>query len=193
MKHPAFGPPAFPVTFLPFRLLPRRCVVSCVLLLGLAADAVAAEPTDIIDRTVAEFFRPFQLDLATLAPDGRHLAMIEQGRDRSPTIVIVNLDDHSTRRHVVASGAEHAVQQLLWVSATRLVFTTRSRGVGSLELDNGEVKALLLSRDVDAYRPEPIIGPRTGGVMVSADMDADPTTSIAGPFNARREISVHEA
>ena len=191
VRVPAF----FPVIFPPFRRLPRRGIVSGLLLFcALAAGARPAERTDSIDDTVAEFFRPFQHDLATLAPDGRHLAMTEHLRGKPPAIVIVNLDDRSSRRHAVAEGVEHAVQQLQWVSPTRLVFTTRSRSIGALELESGEITALLLSRDLDAYQPEPTLGPRSYGVAVTADMPADPTSSTPpGMLEPRREMSVREA
>lgn len=164
-----------------------------MLLCGLAAPALAAEPTDIIDETVAEFFRPFQHDLATLAPDGRHLAMTEHVPDRPPTIVIVNLEDRTSERYAVARGAEHAVQQLQWVSPKRLVFTTRGRAIGALELDRGEIKALLLSRDLDAFQPDPALGPRTYGAVVTPDMPADPRSLSVGEVHTRQELSVREA
>jgi dipeptidyl aminopeptidase/acylaminoacyl peptidase len=164
-----------------------------MLLFALSAGARAAEHADIIDETVAEFFRPFQNDLATLAPDGRHVAMTEHVRGGPATIVVIKVDDRSSRRHIVASSADHAVQQLQWVSPTRLVFTTRSRAIGSIDVERGEIKALLFGRDLDAYQPEPTLGPRTYGVMVTPDMSADPTRFNPSEFDTRREISVREA
>ncbi len=164
-----------------------------MLLSLLAAPAAAAEPADAIDATVAEFFRPFQHDLATLAPDGRRLAMTEHLRGKDPAIVIINLEDRASQRHVIASGPEHAVQQLQWVSSTRLAFTTRSRAVGTLEAGSGEIKALLLSRDLDAYQPEPVLGPRLHNATVTPDMPADPATSNPFDLDRRREITVREA
>ncbi len=158
-----------------------------------AATAVAADRPDGIDETVANFFRPFQHDLATLAPDGRHLAMTELLRDQPPAIVIVNLDDRSSQRYVVDRGAEHAVQQLQWLSPQRLVFTTRGRAVGTLDLGNGEIKALLTGQDLDAYQPEPTLGPRTHNAIVTPDMSADPTRTATAEFDQRRELSVREA
>lgn len=163
------------------------------MLFGLAVRGVAAERTDVIDETVAEFFRPFQHDLATLSPDGRHLALSEQTPKGPSAIVVVKVDDRSSHRHVVASTADHTLQQLLWVSPTRLVFTTRGRAVGSLDLASGEIKALLLSRDLDSYVPEPILGPRTYNAVVTPDMSADPTAFAPGTFEPRQELSVREA
>lgn len=142
-----------------FRFLPRSGVPSGLLLLILAATARAADRPDAIDETVADFFRPFQHDLATLAPDGRHLAMTELLPGKPPSLAIVNLGDRSTQTYAVDRNAEHAVQQMQWVSPTRLGFTTRGRAVGTLELRSGEIKALRAARvrlreDVQEHRAE---------------------------------------
>ncbi len=165
-----------------------------MLVCALAGSAAGAEPPpDAIDATVADFFRPFQHDLATLAPDGRHLAMTEHLRDKPPAIVVINLDDRSSQRYAVDSGTEHAVQQLQWISSTRLVFTTRGRAVGSLELGSGEIKALLTARDLDAFTPEPVLGFRSTAVSVTPDMSADSTRVNTLELDPRREISLREA
>jgi pimeloyl-ACP methyl ester carboxylesterase len=85
------------------------------------------------------------------------------------------------------------VQQLQWVSPKRLVFTTRSRAVGALELESGEIKALLRSRDLDAFQPEPILGPRSHNAIITPDMEADPTRVTPMNFDARRELTAREA
>jgi dipeptidyl aminopeptidase/acylaminoacyl peptidase len=175
------------------RSLSWRCSIAITLLFVLPATAPAAEPTDAIDDTVADFFRPFQNDLATLAPDGRHLAMTETLRDKPPIIVIVNLDDRTSQRYAVASDAEHAVLQLQWVTPKRLVFTTRSRAVGALELESGEIKALLRSRDLDGFQPDPILGPRSHNAIITPDMEADASRVTPLDFDTRREITVREA
>lgn len=177
-----------------FRSLRCRGVFLSALLLALAAAAPAAERTDAIDDTVADFFRPFLHDLATLAPDGRRLAMTERVRGKPTTILIVNLDDRSIQRHAIANGAEHTVQQLQWVSPGRLAFTTRSRSIGLLNVEIGEWKVLLHNRDIDAFQPEPQLGPRSRNAVVTADMSADPTRAFPGDnMSQRREITVTEA
>ncbi len=180
--------------FSAFRFPPRGGLVLAALFSAFAVRApAAAAPADGIDATVAEFFRPFQHDLATLSPDGRHVAMAEHVRGKPPAIVIINLDDRSSQSHPVAEDATHAVRQLLWVSPTRLVFTTRSRAIGALEIGRGEIKALLLSRDLDSYQPEPSLGHRSNTVAVTPDMAADATRSSPMDFEPRREITAREA
>jgi pimeloyl-ACP methyl ester carboxylesterase len=158
--------------------------------------AFPAVGKDVIDETVAEYFRPFQNDVAALAPDGRHLAMGDNVRGQPAGIVIVNLDDRTSRRYPLASDAsvDHSVQQLLWVSPTRLVFTTRSRCIGAIEPGRGEVKALLVGRDLDAYRPQPVLGLRRTESIVTPDMPADPRENAPlGGMMERREVSLKEA
>ncbi len=154
----------------------------------------AAEAADNIDATVAQFFRPFQRELATMSPDGRHVALTDEVRKDQASLVVVNLDDHSTRSYFVGARAHHAVQQMQWVSATRLVFTTSSRGVGLLDLDQPEVKALLLSGDIDSFEPRPVLGARTlGAVMVTPDMPAEANAGHPAFASDRQKVSLSEA
>jgi hypothetical protein len=153
-----------------------------------------AEAVDNIDATVAQFFRPFQRELATMSPDGRHVALTDELRKGQASIVVVNLDDRSTRSYYIGGRADHAVQQMQWISATRLVFTTSSRGVGLVELDRPEVKALLLSGDLDRYEPRPVLGPRMlGSAMVTPDMPAEANRGHPAFSGDLRKVSLAEA
>lgn len=176
---------------LSIRLLAPRPVISIAVLLA-AAASVRAEK-DAIDETVAQFFRPYELDLATLAPDGRHVAMAQRVTGGKVFIAVVDVDARSSRQYFVAGGSEHALQQLLWIAPDRLVFTTRSRAVGILDLGHGEIRPLLRGGDFDAYQPQPQLGPRSRNVIVTPDMQASATEPMPGPFELRTEISVQEA
>lgn len=162
------------------------------LLCGHAIRAAAAEKPDAIDAAVADYFRPFLNELAALSPDGEQVAMTELTRDGLASIVIVRVADRTSQRYFVGR-AEHAVEQMLWVSPQRLAFTTRSRSVGALELGHGEIEALLLSRDLDGYRPEPTLGPRKTQRIITPDMPADPSNSGFAGMELRRELSLTEA
>lgn len=175
------------------RYLPRSGVASSLLLSILAATALAADRPDAIHETVAEYFRPFQHDLATLAPDGRRLAMTEHVPGKPPAITIVNLDDRSTRTYAVDRNAEHVVQQLQWVSPMRLVFSTRGRAVGTLELESGEIKALLVGKNLDAFQPDPVVGTRHRSAVVTPEMAMDSSRLGAVTLDDRRSITVREA
>ena len=159
-----------------------------------AAPTRAAEGADGIDATVAKFFRPFQRELATLSPDGRYVALTDEVRKDQAGIVVVNLDDHSTLFYFVGARADHAVQQMQWVSATRLVFTTSSRGVGTLEAGRPGVKALLVGGDLDLHEPKPILGPRSlRTAMVTPDMPAQANASQPPFLGDARKVSLTEA
>lgn len=176
-----------------FRFLPSSGVVAGLLLSVLAATALAADRPDAIDETVADFFRPFQHDLATLAPDGRRLAMTEHVPGKPPSITIVNLDDRSTQTYAVDRSAEHVVQQMQWVSPRRLVFATRGRAVGALELESGEIKALLVGKNLDLFQPDPVVGTRHRNAVVTPEMAMDSTRLGAVTLDDRRSITVREA
>jgi hypothetical protein len=169
--------------------------VSLVLLVAVALTGIvrAGEPPDNIDATVAQFFRPFQRELATLSPDGRHVALTEEVRPGQASIVVVNLDDHSARSFHVGALAQHAVLQMQWVSATRLVFTTTSRAVGLLDLGEPEVRALLLNRDLDVYQPTPTLGPRALDGIVTPDMPAEANTGSPAFAADRHRVTLSEA
>ncbi|MBI5690806.1 MAG: prolyl oligopeptidase family serine peptidase, partial [Verrucomicrobia bacterium] len=151
------------------------------------------ERADAIDEKVAAYFRPFEFELATLAPDGSQVALARHGREGNIGILIVDVDGRSSRQHAIANGVEHALQQLLWLSPKLLAFTTRSRAVGVLDLAKGEIKPLLLSRDFDSYQPDPQLGARNRNVMQTPDMEAGPSPLPAGPLEQRREMSMQEA
>ncbi|MEY2879538.1 MAG: hypothetical protein RLZZ15_1918 [Verrucomicrobiota bacterium] len=194
-KNRAVPTPPPPPDRVKLRLASVRSRAWCLALLALGAALVApaAEPADKIDATIAEYFRPFQNDLATLSPDGRHVAIAETVRKGAAFITIVSVDDRTSRRFEVGEAADHAVQQILWVSATRLVFTTRSRAIGALELGRDEITVLLRSRDFDAFVPEPQLGPRSRAMGTTPDMPADPSASSPIDFDRLRGISVTEA
>lgn len=158
-----------------------------------AARAASAPRTDAIDDTVAAFFRPFQHEVATLSPDGRHVALSELLPGKPPAIVIINVDDRTTTTHPVDPTAEHAVRELRWVSPTRLVFTTRGRAVGALDLKTGAIEALLVRKDFEGFMPEPELGVRRYTAASTPDMSADSfarSSADVGPF---QEVSLRDA
>lgn len=169
-----------------------RRVVSLVLLLGLAMRGVGAEKTDAIDAIVAEYFRPYELENATLSPDGRHVALAQRARSGEIAILIVDVDGRSHKQHFIDKGPEHAVQELLWAAPTRLVFTTSSRAVCVLDIERGEYKPLLYGRDLEGYVPEPELGLRTREVGGRPDLPADPTLADGSTLDLR-EMTVKEA
>lgn len=158
-----------------------------------AVVAGAAESADNIDTAVAQFFRPYQRELATMSPDARHVALTDEVRDGQASIVVVNLDDHSTRAFYIGSRPDHAVQQMRWASATQLVFTTASRGVGLLDLNQPRVKALLLGSDLDIYEPNLVLGPRMLTGTVTPDMPAEANRGNPAFAQDRRRVSLTEA
>jgi dipeptidyl aminopeptidase/acylaminoacyl peptidase len=169
-----------------------RIIVRLFAITALAVSVKAAEKPDAIDQTVAPYFRPFQNELATISPDGRHVAMTENGRNAA--ISVVSIDDREAKRYVIGDHRDEGVQQLQWVSATRLVFTTRSRAVAVIDLGDEEIKPMLLSRDLDAYRPKPILGQRREQRIVTADMAADPSSSIiTEPRMSEKTHTIEEA
>ena len=167
--------------------------LSALLLLTVTAAAAAPARSDPLDETVAAFFRPYQHDQATLSPDGRHVAMSEHLPGRPPAIVIVDVDERSSQRHVVDQSRDHAVAQLRWVSSTYLVFTTRFGAVGALDLKKGEIQSLLSRREFDGFVPEPELGFRRYSSAVTPEMSADTTTRGSGPFGPFHEVSLRDA
>lgn len=165
----------------------------CCLFCVIAGVTRAAEAVDHIDTTVAQFFRPFQRELATMSPDGRHVALTDEVRRGQASIIVVNLDDHSTRAYYVGARPAHTVLQMRWVSATQLVFTTNSRGVGLLDLNQPTVKALLVGGDLDTYEPGPVLGPRTLTGTVTPDMPAEANQGNPAFEQDRRKVTLSEA
>lgn len=174
--------------------LPHRVLFSLLLLSGVATtDAAEPERGDQIDETVATFFRPYQHDQAALSPDGRHVALTEQLPGKPPGIVIVNLDDRSTRSYPVDRSNDHAVAQLHWVSPARLVFTTRFGAVGALDVSTGDIQALIAQRDFDGFIPEPELGARRYTSAVTPDMSADTLSRNNSPLRQLQEVQLRDA
>ncbi|MBI5769428.1 MAG: S9 family peptidase [Verrucomicrobia bacterium] len=165
----------------------------CALLLGPATSLMAAERADAIDETVAEYFRPYQHDLARLSPDGRHIAMSEHHKDGAATIVVLDLDVLMTERFLVGRAEDHAIQQILWTSSKHLAFSTRGRAVGAIELGRSEVKPLLVGKDFDGYRPEPMIGARSPSISSRPDLPAQPVAVNVEELGRYRGISLSQA
>jgi hypothetical protein len=163
-------------------------------LLWLAIAPAPAAELDSVATAVAPYFRPFQHEQAALSPDGRHVALTDFERGRAPAILIVRLEDRSSRSYPVDDREEHAVEQLRWVSATRLVFTTRGRAVAALELGSGEIKPLLVGKDLDAYEREPELGFRHYSAPTTPDMPANSlVTNVGDAARSVRTMSVRDA
>jgi len=123
-----------------------------LLFLALAAPirAVAGEPSDA--ERIAATYRPFQVGLASLAPDGQHLAYALRQSDRL-YVAIVDLDHPESRVRVrVDAGtwptaglppefmwggppAYLEVNFLRWASPSRLVYATNYNGVYAVNSD----------------------------------------------------------
>jgi dipeptidyl aminopeptidase/acylaminoacyl peptidase len=151
-----------------------------------------AAKTDAIDETVAAFFRPFLNDVAVMAPDGRRVAVSEQQPGKPPGIAVVQVDDRTSRSYPIDDGDDYIVRQIQWVSPTRLVFTTRGRAVGVLDVAKGEIEALLRQRDIDLYAPEPELGTRRYSSVTTPDMPANTLATSEADTGIRTYVSLRE-
>ncbi len=150
-----------------------RRLLAALLTVASMAGAHAAKP-DAVAETVAPFFRPYQSEVAALAPDGRYLAYDSHQRAEA-SIILLDLTDLSSRRFVLTDGSRRSdrIVQMTWMSPTRLAFVLRSRAVGSIEVEKGEVKALLTAKDLRQFQPGTQIGARRQMRSPTPDMPAD--------------------
>ncbi len=175
-------------------------------------SAIVVAPAVGAPDPIAEIFQPFETELASLSPDGKHLAFSQKKGSRM-YLTLRNLETNETKSIPVAddyvaplSGVKEAtptrITFLRWATAKRVVFAVDDVIVWAINADGSEARTVVTARHLNQERerlqdlarrppPEPPgAGPpgnRGRDTIRTADLESSPA---AGPSDDEVPIGV---
>lgn len=146
-----------------------------------------------LEESAAALYRPFQAEMATLSPDGRHVAYTRHARGEL-AVVIVDVDNPAARmaiavaddRRVAFSKEKEAVRLrfLRWITSNRLVFAPTEEVIATPDGQRIRVNSPIIAADSDGKNAKRLVEGGEFSVMIEGpSRPDDPPNFIELPRN----------
>jgi dipeptidyl aminopeptidase/acylaminoacyl peptidase len=148
-----------------------------IILLSLVCFLTVAAGQSIVGDKIATYFRPYQTDRASLAPDGRHLAYTMRDGETA-YVMIVDVDDPNSKVPVAVADDRYrlnasdrektsaSVTLLRWTSSRRLIIADDSPVVYGVDADGQNPMRLYSASDSAFKTIKPGVGDLPDNLLV---------------------------